>query len=145
MALSLCFNHLVLLTFQALLCMYLDRFKVQDSFIKWRARVVQSSGKGQNSKWRFTHYDIPRYLFNLGVVTCYLLFSCKFAECVYVNVFICWFMELIQGHPRQTFIDFCHSYCLKLWRPWMLLLAKSEGHKVKCYNLENMLKTLNNF
>ena len=27
------------------------------------------------------------------------------------------------------FIDFGHSFCWRLWRPWMLLSTKSKGHK----------------
>ena len=26
-------------------------------------------------------------------------------------------------------IDFWHSYCWRLWRPWKLVLTKSKGHK----------------
>ena len=27
------------------------------------------------------------------------------------------------------FMDFGHSFCWRLWRPWMLLSTKSKGHK----------------
>ena len=27
------------------------------------------------------------------------------------------------------FIDFWHSFCWRLWRPWMLVLTKSKDHK----------------
>ena len=27
------------------------------------------------------------------------------------------------------FMDFWHSFCWRLWRPWMLLSTKSKGHK----------------
>ena len=33
------------------------------------------------------------------------------------------------------FIDFCHSFCWRLWRPCMLLLTKSKGHKSNGVNL----------
>ena len=29
------------------------------------------------------------------------------------------------------FMDFWHSFCWRLWRPWMLLSTKSKGHKSK--------------
>ena len=29
----------------------------------------------------------------------------------------------------HNFMDFWHSFCWRLWRPWMLLSTKSNGHK----------------
>ena len=40
------------------------------------------------------------------------------------------------------FIDFWHSLCCRLWRPWMILLTKSKGDN---YNLGNMLKAIIGF
>ena len=35
----------------------------------------------------------------------------------------------IQSSKIHNFMDFWHSFCWRLWRPWMLLSTKSKGHK----------------